>query len=310
MRTPLAFVLGALAATLIAAAAFRGGGQPVDSTFTYQGQLRNAGQLVNGNVDVRFTLWDSDVGGTQVGNTNSFTNYPLADGRFALGLNFGTGAFNGDQRWVQVEFRSPAGVGQYLTLNPRDKIMATPYALYALNGTASQWNYNPKTQALTAAANVSKVGIGTTTPTAALEVVSAAGGDDAVKLPAGSIGAGEVGYQLPAAAIFSAGFSPGTPTVVSRTFSVISPSVLLLEGSGGAGGMSCNQFQFSLELDGVEIGSWVPSCSDYKFAFNLLVDVPPGAHTLTARGTIPGCTQCGVGATISMIVLNQRLLLQ
>jgi hypothetical protein len=192
MRIPTAFVFGALAATLVAAAAFRGAGQPVDSTFTYQGQLRNAGQLVNGNVDVRFTLWDSDVGGTQVGNANSFTNYPLTDGRFALGLNFGNGAFNGDQRWVQVEFRSPAGVGQYLTLNPRDKIMATPYALYALNGTASQWDYNPKTQSLTAAANVSKVGIGTSTPTAALEVVSATGGDDAVKLPAGSVGIHEL----------------------------------------------------------------------------------------------------------------------
>ena len=191
MRTTLAFALGALAASLVAAAAFRGAGQPLDSTFTYQGQLRNAGQLVNGNVDVRFTLWDSDVGGTQVGNANSFTNYPLTDGRFALGLNFGTGAFNGDQRWVQVEFRSPAGAGQYLTLAPRDKILATPYALYALNSAASQWDYNPKTQALTSAQNVAKVGIGTNAPTAALEVV-AAGGDDAVKLPAGSVGATEL----------------------------------------------------------------------------------------------------------------------
>jgi hypothetical protein len=56
---------------------------------------------VNGSVDVRFTLWDSDVGGTQIGNRNSFSNYPLTDGRFALGLNFGNGAFNGDQRWVR-----------------------------------------------------------------------------------------------------------------------------------------------------------------------------------------------------------------
>jgi hypothetical protein len=237
MRTPLAFVFGALAATLIAAAAFRGGGQPVDSTFTYQGQLRNAGQLVNGNVDVRFTLWDSDVGGTQVGNANSFTNYPLTDGRFALGLNFGTGAFNGDQRWVQVEFRSPAGVGQYLTLNPRDKIMATPYALYALNGTASQWNYNPKTQALTAAANVSKVGIGTSTPTAALEVVSATGGDDAVKLPAGSIGAGEISGDFAPAATFTVYTEAGSTPVATREIIVPSSGKLVVFGKySGQGG--------------------------------------------------------------------------
>jgi hypothetical protein len=224
MRTPIAFIFGALAATLVAAAAFRGAGQPLDSTFTYQGQLRNAGQLVNGNVDVRFTLWDSDVGGTQIGNANSFNNYPLADGRFALGLNFGTGAFNGDQRWVQVEFRNPAGTGQYLTLAPRDKILATPYALYALNSTASQWDYNPKTQALTSAQNVAKVGIGTNAPTAALEVV-AAGGDDAVKLPAGSIGRLEVAPSLRTSGFL---FVAGGDQPVSRTFDLGSPGYLLL----------------------------------------------------------------------------------
>ena len=195
MRTSIAFVVGAAFALLIAAAAFRGG-QPLDSTFTYQGQLRNAGQLVNGPADVRFTLWDSDIDGGQIGTANAFTSYPVTDGRFALGLNFGQSAFNGDQRWVQVEFRSPAGMGQYLTLAPRDKINATPDALYALNGVESQWSYNSKTQALST--SVGKVGIGTNSPTAALEVVGA-NGDDSVKLPAGSVGADEVSFGMAAA---------------------------------------------------------------------------------------------------------------
>lgn len=270
MRIPTAFVFGALAATLVAAAAFRGGGQPVDSTFTYQGQLRNAGQLVNGNVDVRFTLWDSDVGGTQVGNANSFTNYPLADGRFALGLNFGTGAFNGDQRWVQVEFRSPAGVGQYLTLNPRDKIMATPYALYALNGTASQWDYNPKTQALTAAANVSRVGIGTTTPTAALEVVSATGGDDAVKLPAGSVGLGELAHVARAWSLGSVSFQTGVA------------GQLVLIGSGNYSNPAPGP---SIIVDGVTYG--FPKLSPGNAGISGLstvIDLPAGTHTVFASG--------------------------
>jgi hypothetical protein len=268
MRTPTAFIFGALAATLIAAAAFRGGGQPVDSTFTYQGQLRNAGQLVNGSVDVRFTLWDSDVGGTQIGNTNSFTNYPLTDGRFALGLNFGNGAFNGDQRWVQVEFRSPAGVGQYLTLNPRDKIMATPYALYALNGTASQWDYNPKTQSLTAAANVSKVGIGTSTPTAALEVVSATGGDDAVKLPAGSVGLTEL-TAYPRAFSLNGG---------QVTFTTSVAGVLLL--SGDSGGDSA-----FVQVNGVTYAfADTIGLSYHSLALNEVIPLPAGTHTLTSGG--------------------------
>ena len=284
MRTPTAFIFGALAATLIAAAAFRGAGQPLDSTFTYQGQLRNAGQLVNGNVDVRFTLWDSDVAGSQIGTANSFNNYPLTDGRFALGLNFGNGAFNGDQRWVQVEFRSPAGVGQYLTLNPRDKIMATPYALYALNGTASQWDYNPKTQSLTAAANVSKVGIGTSTPTAALEVVSATGGDDAVKLPAGSVGIAELAQSA-----FPRAFDiTTTPTIISTT----RPGVLVFSGTAGntsSAGMSVGSrgFPFLNHNGGIH-------------SLHKVIPLPPGDHSVTV-GTANGAA---ISATAIWIPTN------
>ena len=311
MRIPTAFVFGALAATLVAAAAFRGAGQPVDSTFTYQGQLRNAGQLVNGNVDVRFTLWDSDVGGTQVGNANSFTNYPLTDGRFALGLNFGMGAFNGDQRWVQVEFRSPAGVGQYLTLNPRDKIMATPYALYALNGTASQWDYNPKTQSLTAATNVSKVGIGTTTPTAALEVVSATGGDDAVKLPAGSVGAGEIGVQLSAGSTFTAGFGPGTPVSVTRTFTTSSPCAILLMGSG-SGSNGPYGHCYELRIDGQLVFQHCAGGNNVPFEIRTLTELAKGTHTIEARGYIDvlGSSFWGVGASMTVVIVNRVLELQ
>jgi hypothetical protein len=289
MRTPTAFVFGALAATLIAAAAFRGGGQPLDSTFTYQGQLRNAGQLVNGNVDVRFTLWDSDVGGTQIGNTNSFTNYPLTDGRFALGLNFGTGAFNGDQRWVQVEFRSPAGFGQYLTLNPRDKIMATPYALYALNGTASRWDYNPKTQALTAAASVTKVGIGTSTPTAALEVVHAAGGDDAVKLPARSIGVTELAVTPGAVARFSPKIWPESPSA-SKRFTTDRDCHLLISGVARGGDWQGGGYvQHQVLVDGVSVAAastWLtyPGLRTESALVGLL-HLPAGEHEIVLQCT-------------------------
>ena len=305
MRTPIAFIFGALAATLVAAAAFRGAGQPLDSTFTYQGQLRNAGQLVNGTVDVRFTLWDSDVGGTQIGNANSFTNYPLTDGRFALGLNFGTGAFNGDQRWVQVEFRNPAGTGQYLTLVPRDKILAAPYALYALNSTASQWDYNPKTQALTSAQNVAKVGIGTNAPTAALEVV-ATGGDDAVKLPAGSIGPTELGGQKSASATFVVGFGPGQPISIVKNFLTDGPCTLLLLGPGGGGQ---GPVTLTLLVDGVMIAEHtVGPLSVNPFDVMALRSLGAGQHTLEARVSSSSTSSYwGIGANLAVIVLNEQL---
>ena len=288
MRTPTAFIFGVLAATLVAAAAFRGAGQPLDSTFTYQGQLRNAGQLVNGNVDVRFTLWDSDVAGTQIGAANSFNNYPLADGRFALGLNFGTGAFNGDQRWVQVEFRNPAGFGQYLTLNPRDKIMATPYALYALNGTASRWDYNSKTQALTAAASVTKVGIGTSTPTATLEVVNAAGGDDAVKLPARSIGVTELAVTPGAVARFSPKIWSGSPSA-SKRFTTDRDCHLLISGVAHGGDQAGGGVQHQVLVDGVSVAAastWFSYLSGRtESALVGLLPLPAGEHEIVLQCT-------------------------
>jgi hypothetical protein len=310
MRTPTAFIFGALAATLIAAAAFRGGGQPVDSTFTYQGQLRNAGRLVDGNVDVRFTLWDSDVGGTQIGNANTFTSYPLADGRFALGLNFGTGAFNGDQRWVQIEFRSPAGTGQYLTLNPRDKIMATPYALYALNGTASQWDYNPKSQALTAAANVAKVGIGTSAPTAALEVVSATAGDDAVKLPAGSVGAAEIGPGLLGASIAVQGSASitGSPNgggwlqPIDRLIEVPRAGVLSVHGNWI--GLLGDGVQILIDgqvVQSAQVAYISQSVSYGTASFALTVPIGAGTHRIQVRyaAYFPPCPGNCLDRTVS-----------
>ena len=191
MKTIYAFCGGAAIVGLLAAAMFRNT-TPVDQTFTYQGQLRNAGQLVNGPVDLKISMWDADTAGVQIGSSNTFNAVPMTDGRFALGLNFGASAFDGSNRWIQVEFRNPAGSGLYLALNPRDKITATPYALYALNGANGVWVYDTNQQSVSVLGK--KVGIGTSNPAAALEVVSATGGDDSVKLPAGSIGASELLY--------------------------------------------------------------------------------------------------------------------
>jgi len=56
-------------------------------------------------------------------------------GRVRAELDFGAAPFTANQdRWIQIEVRSPAGPGQYQTLAPRQKLTATPFALFALNG--------------------------------------------------------------------------------------------------------------------------------------------------------------------------------
>lgn len=102
------------------------------TAFTYQGELRQAGVPVNGNTDMTFALFDAAVGGNQVGPTLSFTAaggnaIPVANGVFAVDLDFGALAFNGaasSERYLRATI---GGV----TLSPRTQIQSAPYALQA-----------------------------------------------------------------------------------------------------------------------------------------------------------------------------------
>ena len=299
MRTTIVFFAGVIASILVAAAAFRGG-TPVDYTFTYQGQLRNAGALVNGPVDLRITLWDSDVAGGQVGPINNYQAVPITDGRFALGLNFGATAFDGSNRWVQLEFRSPAGSGQYLTLNPRDKIMATPYAMFALNGGNGIWNYNAESQSVSVLGQ--KVGIGTSNPTAALEVVSATGGDDSVKLPVGSIGANELASGARARAFkLELSTGPGYDEK-SKTFTLERSCVALINFAGRFGVNG----SVGVTVDGVSLQLLNDAPSAYQNQFvwigTEVLPLEAGQHVVRLEGA--GGYQGGGFARVSFLFVD------
>ena len=107
----------------------------VDSSFTYQGRLDDSSGPVNGSCDFRFSLWDAANGGSQVGGNHEVTNVTVTEGNFTAVVNtadqFGSSAFDGSNRWLQVEVRCPAGSGSYTTLTPRQEVMAAPYASYA-----------------------------------------------------------------------------------------------------------------------------------------------------------------------------------
>lgn len=99
------------------------------SEFTYQGQLRAGGTLVNDTADFEFTLWDADTAGNLIGSVVTADNVDVVDGVFTVDLDFGFMAFDGDARWLEVDVRSPAGVGGFTTLSPRQPVSAAPYAL-------------------------------------------------------------------------------------------------------------------------------------------------------------------------------------
>ncbi|HEY77131.1 MAG TPA: hypothetical protein G4O00_13315 [Thermoflexia bacterium] len=105
------------------------------TAFTYQGQLKENGFPVNGTCDFQFSLYDADGGGTQIGTTETKTNVQVNDGLFTVQLDFGSGAFQGDARWLEIAVRCPAGSGTYTTLTPRQALTAVPYALFSLDTT-------------------------------------------------------------------------------------------------------------------------------------------------------------------------------
>jgi hypothetical protein len=54
-------------------------------------------------------------------------------------LDFGSGVFNGEARWLEISVQCPTGSGDYTTLTPRQALTPAPYAL-ALPGLRTQPN--------------------------------------------------------------------------------------------------------------------------------------------------------------------------
>lgn len=103
---------------------------PAGSAFTYQGRLEQGGEPVTGLFSFRFSLWDAAAGGAQVGTSVEATNVAIEDGYFTTTLDFGTAAFDGSARWLEIEVLNAANV--YVTLSPRQPVTAAPYAIRSL----------------------------------------------------------------------------------------------------------------------------------------------------------------------------------
>lgn len=114
------------------------GAAALGTAFTYQGQLQQSGSAATGPCDLQFLLFDAagsgapPTGGNQIGNTAAADNVPVSNGLFALPLDFGAGAFStGNDRWLQIAVRCPAGSGSYQTLAPRQPLTPSPFAVFA-----------------------------------------------------------------------------------------------------------------------------------------------------------------------------------
>ena len=98
--------------------------------FTYQGRLTDGGSPANGQYDFQFKLYDTaPVGtGTQQGSTVSVSNVTVTTGVFTVQLDFGTNAFPGADRFLEISVTS-SGSGTFVTLSPRQQLRSSPYAI-------------------------------------------------------------------------------------------------------------------------------------------------------------------------------------
>ncbi len=163
---------------------------PLGHGFTYQGQLQQAGVPVEGTVSLVFKLWDAagagspPTGGTQIGDTQLLTSVAVTGGVFSVVLNagdqFGSSAFNGQARWLQVEVCADSTCSTTTVLGPRQPITGAPYALGPWQTVGTTLNYMQ-----------GNVGIGTTTPALPLHVK---GTSELARFDGASSGAANIAY--------------------------------------------------------------------------------------------------------------------
>lgn len=112
----------------------------VGMAFTYQGQLKNNGALVNGTCAFNFGLWDDPILGPQYGITQPVPSLVVTNGLFTTQLDFGVVApnnvFTGTARYLQVAVNCGGGL---TALTPRQALTPAPMA-FALPGLYTEQN--------------------------------------------------------------------------------------------------------------------------------------------------------------------------
>lgn len=116
----LAALLGLASATAVA----------IDSRLTYQGSLEESGLPAEGDFDFRFELQDDQ--GAAVAPALELAAVPVSGGVFTVELDFGTGAFLGDDRFLRIELRPSGSAEPYTAMDPPTRVTPAPYAQTAL----------------------------------------------------------------------------------------------------------------------------------------------------------------------------------
>ena len=105
------------------------------TAFTYQGRLNDGANPATGIYDLRFAIYDAASAGVVQGSALTNAATAASNGLFTVTLDFGN-QFPGASRWLEIAVRTNGG-GSFTTLNPRQALTPTPYAVAAGNLTGA-----------------------------------------------------------------------------------------------------------------------------------------------------------------------------
>jgi len=104
------------------------------TAFTFQGRLMDSNSPADGLYDLKFKLYDNaePVCAVQLESTIDIHDFDVIDGQFAVELDFGSGVFDGDSRWLETAVRpgDSNDPNAFVILSPRQELTPVPYALH------------------------------------------------------------------------------------------------------------------------------------------------------------------------------------
>ena len=103
--------------------------QAQGNAFTYQGHLNDRGLLASGSYDLQFAVYDADTAGNLIAEPITNSAVVVSNGFFTVALDFGSGVFDGNPRWLEILVLTNGGSGDFTLLSPRQELTPTPYAI-------------------------------------------------------------------------------------------------------------------------------------------------------------------------------------
>jgi hypothetical protein len=163
-------LLSALTPAILTAAA------AAQTAFTYQGRLKDGNQVVTGTYDLRFSLFSSESGATQLSTTQCIDDVTVTDGLFTTTIDFGQQFNTPANRFLEIEARADTGLScgnssGFVVLGPRQLLTATPRAIHARSAFSLASPDGSPADALIVNTE-GRIGIGTLAPTEPVHIAN------------------------------------------------------------------------------------------------------------------------------------------